>query len=411
MNIRLCNFNIKSTQQPVLVPGSKSESNRLLILKAWYPSIKIYNLSTAVDTVKLERALESFPNDIVDVHHAGTAMRFLTAFFAARENCKVTLTGSARMQERPIGVLVSALRELGAEIDYAKEQGFPPLRIRGKKLSGGTLTLDPSVSSQYVSALILIAPQLDNGLELRFKKKPTSMPYIEMTAQLLKDMGVACHVDQLGVTISPFHGDLKAKEFEVCSDWSSASYYFSAAALSPVGTKIVLTNFVSNNLQGDAGVMQIYQLFGVSATQSKGELTIEKISDILPSQVELDLNETPDLAQTIAISCLGLKIPCKLTGLHTLKIKETDRLLALKTEMEKCGAIVKISDNTLILKSMGDCPEDVVIDTYNDHRMAMSFAPLSILNSIVIKDAKVVEKSYPDFWEDFKKIGLNWEVF
>ena len=411
MNIRLRDFKVKSNTVPIVVPGSKSESNRLLILKAWHPSITIENLSTAVDTVNLKKALTLPIDNIVDVHHAGTAMRFLTAYFSAQDNIKVTLTGSGRMQERPIGILVDALLELGAEISYIYEKGFPPLSIKGKKLSGGTLILDASVSSQYVTALLLIAPYLENGLQLNFKKRPTSLPYIDMTVSLLKEIGVDCFFENNVVRIAPFLGKLQKEHFVVCSDWSSASYFFSAVAMSPIGTKVALSNFQKDSLQGDAQVMEIYKQFGVSSTQLNGTLIIEKTSQELPDKLELDLNQTPDLAQTIAVTCLGLKLPCQLTGLHTLKIKETDRLIALKTEMQKCNATVNITDDSLSLKAAGEFPKEVIIDTYSDHRMAMSFAPLSIFNAIVLRDAKVVQKSYPNFWEDFQRIGLNWEVY
>ncbi len=410
MNIRLRDFIVKPNPTPIQVPGSKSESNRLLILKAWHPSITIENLSSAVDTLNLKKALTLPIDNIVDVHHAGTAMRFLTAYFSAQHGCKITLTGSGRMQERPIGILVDALRALGAEISYTAQKGFPPLIIKGKKLSGGRLTLDASVSSQYVTALLLIAPYLENGLQLNFKKKPTSLPYIDMTVSLLKDLGVDCVFENNNIRIAPFEGQLQKEQFVVCSDWSSASYFFSVAALSPIGTRITLSNFQEISLQGDAQVQEIYKIFGVSTIHLNGTIVIEKTSKNLPNKVVLDLNQTPDLAQTIAITCLGLKLPCQLSGLHTLKIKETDRLLALKTEMQKCNATISITDDTLFLKEAGEFPKEVTIDTYSDHRMAMSFAPLSILNSIVIRDAKVVEKSYPNFWEDFQRIGLNWEV-
>ncbi len=411
MIIRLADFNIQSNKQPIHVPGSKSESNRLLILKALFPSIEIENISTAVDTIKLQQALIAPFDGIIDIHHAGTAMRFLTAFFAAKDGCNIILTGSERMQERPIGILVEALKELGAQIDYTEEDGFPPLKIRGKQLMGGRVSLDPSVSSQYISALLLMAPTFQKGLDIHFKKKPTSAPYIEMSLALLKSIGVNCMFNDLNLKIESFSGALTTNKFTICSDWSSASYFYSAVALSPINTIISLSNFTPNSLQGDSQVAEIYKNFGVSTRYHNGILIIEKTNQVFPIKLELNLNQTPDLAQTIAVTCLGLGVQCYLTGLHTLKIKETDRLVALKNEIEKCNGRVEVSKDTFHLTFIDKLPSEVSINTYEDHRMAMAFAPLSMKCALIIHDAMVVQKSYPNFWQDFQRIGLKWEVF
>ncbi len=389
----------------VKITGSKSESNRLLLLKALYPVFNLDNVSNSDDSNLMTNALVTDSN-IVDIHHAGTAMRFLTAFFSIQEGRDVTLTGSKRMKERPIKILVEALQALGADITYGENEGFPPLKIKGKKLTKNKVSLAANVSSQYISALLLIASKLENGLELTLKGEITSVPYIKMTLSLLDEIGVETSFKENVITVKPNTKSLDAKTLVVESDWSSASYYFSIAAISKVGTEITLLSYKEASLQGDSCLVDIYKHFGVASTFSENSITLKKVnSNIEP--LTLDLKNAPDIAQTIAVTCFTLGIPCDLSGLHTLKIKETDRLVALKTEIEKLGGEVDITHKSLHLKAPKGIKEMVSIATYNDHRMAMAFAPIALKASIVIEDAMVVSKSYPTFWEDLKSIGFK----
>ncbi|WP_424493326.1 3-phosphoshikimate 1-carboxyvinyltransferase [Salinimicrobium sp. GXAS 041] len=385
------------------ITGSKSESNRLLILQALYPNLEIENLSNSDDSKVLLKALSS-EEKTVDIHHAGTAMRFLTAYFAAGKK-EVILTGSERMQQRPIKILVEALHALGADIEYIKEEGFPPLRIKGKEMTGSKVSLQANVSSQYISALMLIAPSLPNGLEIELEGKVTSVPYILMTLSLLKNAGFAGVFQDNIIKIDPC-GTIPRTTLTVESDWSSASYFYSIAALSD-NAEIVLRSYKKTSHQGDAVVADIYEKIGVLTAFSKDRVTLLKTGKDLPEFLELDLSDSPDLAQTIAVTCFGLGITCYLTGLHTLKIKETDRLLALKTEIRKMGGKVKITEDSLKLFSAGEIKQDVAIATYNDHRMAMAFAPLVLKVPLKIMDAEVVSKSYPTFWEDLEKLNFS----
>lgn len=388
------------------VTGSKSESNRLLVLKAIFPEIVIKNLSNSDDSKVLERAL-ALSDGTIDIHHAGTAMRFLTAYFAVLEGCSVILTGSKRMKERPIEILVSALNELGADISYLETYGFPPLKIEGKKFTSKSVGLDADVSSQYISALMLIAPKLPNGLEIFLKGKVTSVPYINMTLKLLSSIGVEGSFKENIINISSKPTLGKEVVLTVESDWSSASYFYSIIALSEPGTTISLNSFKIDSLQGDSVLAEIYQKFHVETSFLGNTLTLKKLLDEGDIIIELDLANSPDIAQTVAVSCLGLGIGCKISGLHTLKIKETDRLLALQNEIHKLGAELKISDNSLELQPTLSLTENVEIETYHDHRMAMAFAPLALKTVISIKDPEVVSKSYPTFWEDLKTIGFR----
>jgi len=308
------------------IVGSKSISNRLLILQALYPNITVKNLANAADTQVLIKALSSTENTI-DIGHAGTAMRFLTAYFASKVENEVVLTGSSRMQERPIKILVDALRDLGADISYLKKEGYPPLRIKGKVLIKNELTINGSISSQYISALLLIAPQLATGLTLHLEGKVTSVPYIEMTLALLKEIGVNALFEGNKIIIKPLAKALD-KPLVVASDWSAVSYYYSLIALAKNGN-LRLKSFPEKSLQGDKAVMTIYKKLGVKTVVENDTLVLTKANTII-KHLELDLKNTPDIAQTIAVTCFGLGISCELKGLHTLKIKETDRLVALK---------------------------------------------------------------------------------
>lgn len=387
----------------IQITGSKSETNRLLVLKQFYPNLKIENSSNSDDSKLIQQALASTSKEI-NIGHAGTAMRFLTAYFSVKENSEVILTGSSRMKKRPIKILVEALISLGADIKYLGEEGYPPLKITGKKLENSCIEIEGNVSSQYISALLLIAPTLKNGLQLIFKGEVTSVPYIKMTLQLLAELGIEYRWE--GATISiyskPVIGD---KTVVVESDWSSASYYYSLVALCP-NAEIKLTSYKKNSLQGDSVLMNLYKELGVKTMFENNSIILSNQQSTINNQqtLILDLKSAPDIAQTIAVTCFGLGVECFLTGLHTLKIKETDRLVALKNEIEKLGGEVTITSETLYLKASTKIKEDRSISTYDDHRMAMAFAPLATKVSIQIEDPNVVSKSYPTFWEDFKKI-------
>lgn len=396
-------------RQRILITGSKSESNRLLILQALFAGLEIENISNSDDAAVMQKALAS-DQEVVDIHHAGTAMRFLTAYFAAQKGRRTILTGSARMQERPIAVLVDALRQLGAEIEYLKTEGCPPIAIRGSAITKSQVALDADVSSQYISALMLIAASLPQGLEIHLKGKITSVPYINMTLSLLREVGIDGNFEKQEIKIQPLQALPENKKLTVESDWSSASYYYSIAALSP-GAEIQISSYKKNSLQGDVALTEIYLKLGVFSTFDGKHLTLRSLEDFeLPERLELDLSNSPDIAQTIAVSCLGLGVACHLTGLHTLKIKETDRLEALRTEISKLGGEISVTNETLTLAAQkGALVEEVAIATYHDHRMAMAFAPLALKVPIRIVDAGVVSKSYPGFWNDLKMLGFETE--
>lgn len=395
---------IENKTVSVNVPGSKSESNRLLILKKIYPNISLLNLSNCDDTLTLRKAIEE-KNEIVDVYHSGTAMRFLTAFFASKKDVEFTLTGSKRMQERPIKILVDTLRAIGADISYVKNNGFPPLKIKGKELISNSISIDANISSQYISALMLIAPSLNKGLKITLRNNITSVPYIKMTLELLSRIGVFCSLTDNIIEIASTKkiNDIKVN---IESDWSSASYYYSLVALSD-HLEITLKTFRKDSIQGDSKVVDVYKKLGVETifNETANSITIRKNGKKVNNFLKLNLIETPDIAQTIAVTCFGLGISCELTGLKTLKIKETDRLLALKIELQKLGAEITITDKSLRLKPTKTITKNIVIDTYQDHRMAMSFAPLYLKAPIIINNPNVASKSYKTFWEDLQKIG------
>ncbi len=389
----------------ITITGSKSESNRLLLLKALFTNLEINNVSNSDDSQYMLKALKS-DDSTVDIHHAGTAMRFLTAYFATLEGKTTLLTGSQRMQERPIKILVDALRELGADIEYDKEEGYPPLRITGKTLKNDEVRLKANVSSQYISALLLMATKLKNGLKLHLDGKITSVPYINMTLSLLNQIGVETSFEGQLIQVKPYL-DTVSKTLTVESDWSSASYFYSIIALSPVGTQINLSTYKKDSLQGDAVLQAIYKQLGVTTTFEGSNINLKKTTTQLPDCLNLDLANAPDIAQTIVVSCLGLQVNCNLTGLHTLKIKETDRLEALKNEINKFGTAIEITNDSLHLLNPKLLTPNAIIETYNDHRMAMAFAPLALRTEFSIKEAEVVSKSFPDFWENLKQLGFN----
>jgi len=398
----------KSTIQKksfIEITGSKSESNRLLLLQALYPELQIENVSNSDDSQLMTNALKSTSN-VIDIHHAGTAMRFLTAFFSIQEGKTITLTGSSRMKERPIKILVEALKSLGAQIEYLENDGFPPLKITGQKITKYKVVLQANVSSQYISALLLIASKLENGLELTLEGEITSVPYINMTLSLLTEIGVGSSFEGNVITVKPNTNQLKPMKLTVESDWSSASYFYSIVALSEIGTQITLSSYKEHSLQGDSSLVDIYKLFGVSTVFKDNSVILMKESNQL-KPITLDLRNAPDIAQTIAVTCLALGVSCDLAGLHTLKIKETDRLVALKTEIEKLGGHVKITNESLHLLEVKSIENMVSIATYNDHRMAMAFAPLALKTNIIIENSEVVSKSFPTFWDDLQALGFK----
>ena len=405
MNLKLSTnsqFIIDNSQ--LNITGSKSETNRLLLLQALFPNITLENTSNSDDSEIMQKALKG-NEEIVDIHHAGTAMRFLTAYFAVNEGREVFLTGSQRMTERPIKVLVEALEQLGAQISYEKELGYPPIRIKGQKITASKVSIPANVSSQYISALLLIAPKLENGLEITLVGEITSVPYIKMTLALLNDLDIKTSFEGNVITVYPKQ-EVESKVMTVESDWSSASYFFSLAALAEKAS-ISLTSYNQTSLQGDSALVEIYKQMGVDTHFEGNKMTLVKQSDFKPENLNLELNNTPDIAQTIVVTCLGLGIGCHLTGLHTLKIKETDRLEALRIELSKLGANVTTTNDSLTLVAADEINHNVSIATYNDHRMAMAFAPLALKVPITIENAEVVSKSYPDFWNDLKTLGFE----
>lgn len=423
MNLHLeqnSQFTRKNSQ--LAITGSKSETNRLLLLQALYPNITLENTSNSDDSEVMFDALqktsiltqaenelsEGNPQTlIVDVHHAGTAMRFLTAFFAIQEGKEVILTGSTRMKERPIKILVEALKQLGAEISYEENEGFPPIKINGKKLAQSKVSLPANVSSQYISALLLIAPKLENGLELTLEGEITSVPYIKMTLALLDEIGIETSFVENKISVKPKF-IIPHSKLIIESDWSSASYWYSVVALSDIGMQITLSSYKQDSLQGDSALVEIYKNFGVETIfNNDNSIVLSKTIDLKPEALNLQLNNCPDIAQTIAVTCFGLGIGCHLTGLHTLKIKETDRLEALKTELSKLGANITVTNDALTIQQSNNINSNIKIGTYQDHRMAMAFAPLALKTSLIIEDAEVVSKSYPTFWEDLKKVGFE----
>lgn len=413
MNLHLQKSEVKNQELKVTITGSKSETNRLLLLQALYPNLTVNNISNSDDSKVMIEAIEKLStvncqlSTEIDVHHAGTAMRFLTAFFAIQEDKEVFLTGSSRMKERPIKILVEALQQLGAEISYVENEGYPPIRIKGKKLTQNKVSLPANVSSQYISALLLIAPKLENGIELTLEGEITSIPYIKMTLALLNEIGVKTSFENNLIAVKSSEVEINSKLITVESDWSSASYWYSIIALSEVGTQITLSSYKVNSLQGDCALIEIYKDFGVETIfNNDNSISISKVNFKNQKSLIFNLQSSPDIAQTIAVTSFGLGIACDLTGLHTLKIKETDRLEALKIELTKLGAEISVTNDSLHLKSSFGIKQNISILTYQDHRMAMAFAPLALKISLTINQAEVVSKSYPDFWEDLKIIGI-----
>ena len=392
------------------ISGSKSESNRILILKSIFNNIKINNLSSSDDTSVLNHSLQNL-NENIDVGHAGTSMRFLTAYLATLENKKFIISGSDRMHQRPIGLLVDALNSLGFRVNYLKKRGFPPLEIIGSKNLHHEVVLKSHISSQFVSALTLIAPSLDNGLRIILQDDITSKPYINMTLSILNKIGVDATFEKNLINVKPTK-KINDIIYDVESDWSSVSYFFSMVALTK-NLKLSISNYKKESFQGDVNVCKYYETYGVKTVFEGNRLIITKDeTKNLPKKIEIDLNDNPDLAQTIVVTSFGLNIPTKLTGLSTLKVKETNRLEALYNELTKLGAKCKITNDSIeIFKLKKLNIKHCTIDTYDDHRMALAFAPLSILKSLEINEPSVVSKSFPEFWKKLKDVGFSVDFY
>lgn len=396
------------------LPASKSISNRVLVIHSLSGgNSTLHNLSDCDDTQVMINALRDMP-EVIDIKAAGTAMRFMSAYLSVTEGEHV-ITGTERMKHRPIGVLVDALRRLGADIEYVGEQGYPPLRIRGKQLEGGTLEVPGNISSQYISALLMIGPTLRNGLELRLTGDIISRPYIDLTLHVMHEFG--CKIEWSSVdTISVKPQRYDDREYVVENDWSASSYWYEMLALSEDKENgIVLPGLRDASRQGDSVVRYLYSLLGVKTAFKNGDhgqdtkVALTRHFSAL-TRMDYDFINQPDLAQTFVVTCCALGIPFHFTGLASLKIKETDRIEALKTEMRKLGYVLR-DVNDCELEWDGErceAEDNPSIDTYEDHRMAMSFAPLAItLGCIRINNPEVVSKSYPNYWDDLRKAGFE----
>ncbi len=390
----------------ITLPASKSISNRLLIIHALAQNEDhIENLSDSDDTRVMIDAFSS-ADMVKDVGHAGTSMRFLCAFYSCREG-EVQMTGSARMKERPIGPLVDALRLLGAEINYIEKDGFPPLKIKGKYLEGGEITIDGGISSQFISALLMIAPIMKKGLILHLTGSIVSSSYIEMTLKLMAEYGAGYSWE--GNTISVSSGNYEAGGYRVESDWSAASYWYSMA-FADRNARIQLSRLKQNSLQGDSALVAIFKELGLESEFDGEELRLEKKAGEEPGYFSYDFTSCPDIVQSMAVALCISNIPFHFSGTQTLRIKETDRILALRTELKKLGYILETDEAGSFLswnKKRCTPESDPLIGTYHDHRMAMAFAPVALVReSILIDDPMVVSKSYPKFWEDLEKAGF-----
>ncbi len=393
----------------VRIPASKSISNRLLIIRALTEGgFEIDNLSDSEDTKVLLAALESDAS-IINIGHAGTAMRFLTALYSVLPGERV-LTGSDRMTKRPIGNLVEALNNLGAKISYEESEGFPPLRIKGTKICRDIVKIDGSISSQFISALLMIAPVLENGLELHLSNQVISSSYIEMTLRLIHEFGIEFSKNENVIIIAP--QKYKPESIRVEGDWSGASYWYQLAALSDYA-EIEIPDLYKNSLQGDSAIACLFEPFGIKTKYTKSGIILH--SDKVKTEFyEADFINNPDMVQTFAVTCVLLDIPFRFTGTQSLRIKETDRILALQNELIKFGATLNYDGNGTLTwngKKVINHFHDISISTYEDHRMALAFASAAIkFPGICIEDPNVVIKSYPNYWEELKQLGFEIQV-
>lgn len=405
----LLNIADKKIIGEVSLPTSKSISNRMLIINALsYSPFPVENLSDCDDSIVMNQVLQSDTNRF-DIGHAGTAMRFLTAYLSKIVG-EWHLTGSQRMQQRPISILVDALRKMGALIEYTGQEGYPPLKITGTALMGGLIELDGSISSQYISAILMIAPTVQGGVTLRLTNKITSRSYIEMTLSLMKKFGIKYQWN--GNEIKIREQNYKPVKYSVEADWSGASYWYAMAALAET-CDLRLKGLYLNSLQGDAVQASWYEkYFGIRSRQEGDTVRLTKIRIEHVRELNLNFIENPDIAQTFVVLAIGKNLPFHFTGLKTLKIKETDRIAALKNECSKLGAkLIEPAEGELSWDGKiieGLIEEETEIETYDDHRMAMAFAPIALTGKkIRIKDAMVVTKSYPSFYEDLRKVGFE----
>lgn len=391
----------------VQLPASKSISNRALILHALSGgSTRPENLSDCDDTQVMIRALDHMP-DVIDIHAAGTAMRFLTAYLCVTPGTH-TITGTERMQQRPIRILVDALRTLGARIDYAGNEGFPPLCINGTQLTGSEIELAGNVSSQYISALLMIGAVLPVGLKLRLTGNIISRPYINLTLQLMHDFSAqAGWTSESSIDVTP--GGYRDTPFRVESDWSAASYWYQMTALSAGSPEVELLGLFANSAQGDSRGAELFARLGVQTEYTPQGVKLRKQGHPVV-RLDEDLVDIPDLAQTFVVTCCLLDVPFRFTGLQSLKIKETDRICALITELRKLGYVIHAEQDSILWWDGERCPADEQpsIDTYEDHRMAMAFAPACLVcPSIRINEPQVVSKSYPRYWDDLQAAGFG----
>jgi 3-phosphoshikimate 1-carboxyvinyltransferase len=411
----------KPIKTSISLPASKSISNRLLIIKELSgKDLNILNISKSDDTTLLNDLLlkikettvsESSDNTVeLDTKNVGTIMRFLTSFLAIRPG-NWMLTGNERMKSRPIGELVDSLRSIGADISYLENIGFPPLLIKGKNLQGGVIEINAELSSQFISSLLLIAPKLKNGLIIKVNGKISSAPYIEMTIKILGNFGI--NISRFENKIEIRNQNYFPQNYEVEADWSAASYWYEIVALSNKA-EIFLTGLKKNSLQGDSRLAEIFKYLGVETKYLEKGILLKKKNKFFKN-IKIDFNDIPDLAPAIIVSCAGLGIKGKFAGMKNLKIKESDRIFAIKTELKKIGfdlnETIKNKEWVLKLSSDNDVinqVNNIVFETYDDHRIAMAYAPLSILyNSVTIINPNVVEKSYPNFWDHLKKAGFT----
>ena len=411
-------YEIKAPQvlnQTIKLPASKSISNRALIIHALSGgAILPNNLSDCDDTTVIIDALQNNPHEI-NIKAAGTAMRFMTAFLSVKDGEEHVLTGTERMKHRPIEVLVDALRHLGADISYVGDEGFPPLRIKGRKLEGGLLEVPGNISSQYISALLMIGPTLKNGLTLRLTGDVISRPYIDLTLWTMREFGADADWSDFE-TISVAPKPYKERTYFIENDWSAASYWYEMMALSThEDDEIRLEGLMDGSKQGDSSVRYIFSLLGVKSTfESRKEgvpttVTLRHTNRCVP-RLEYDFVNSPDLAQTFVVCCALKNVHFHFTGLSTLKIKETDRIEAMKKEMRKLGYVIHDKNNSELIWDGERCMPEIKggIDTYEDHRMALSFAPASLcIDGLSINNPQVVTKSYPHFWEDIKSAGFE----
>ena len=395
----------KFKDSTIYLNSSKSESNRLLIIKALSEKeITIKNLSKANDSVLLKNLLESENLVVWDAQDAGTSFRFLTSFLAIKKE-HVVLSGTERMKQRPVKVLVDALNKIGAEILYLENEGFPPIYVKGKiNQVKNKLDIPGDISSQYISSLLLIAPLLEKGIEINIEEPFYSRPYVNMTLNLMNSFGIKSEVK--GNKISIKNQEFSSGSYIVESDWSAASYWYSILSISDNINNLTLKGLKKKSNQGDSVISVLMKSFGVNTQYKEDGIVLTKIKfDI--EEIELDFRDCPDLAQTILVVAAYHKIKLKVSGVESLKIKETDRLLAMKNELKKIGCDFYEEDNYWVLeKRSREIDDELPIDTYKDHRMAMAFAPLASKKSIIINDPDVVVKSYPTYWEDLKKVGF-----